>query len=44
MFFFQGRGCKVPQEVLLKLLEGLQDDPNNPEGDHAHFMHMAIPR
>ena len=40
----KGRGCKVPQEVLLKLLEGLQDDSNNPEGHHAHFMHMAIPR
>merc|ERR1719342_1513156 len=24
----KGRGCKVPQEVLLKLLEGLQDDQN----------------
>ena len=22
----KGRGCKVPQEVLLKLLEGIQDD------------------
>merc|ERR1739838_826368 len=32
----------VPQEVLLKLLEGLQDDANSQE-EH-HFMHMAIPR
>lgn len=28
----------------MKLLEGLQDDANSPENDHAHFMHMAIPR
>ena len=38
----KGRGCKVPQDVLLKLLEGLQDDANSQE-EH-HFMHMAIPR
>jgi len=38
----KGWGCKVPQEVLLKLLEGLQDDANSQE-EH-HFMHMAIPR
>ena len=38
----KGRGCKVPQEVLLKLLEGLQDDANSQE-EH-HFMHMAIPK
>ena len=39
----KGRGCKVPQDILLKLLEGLQDDSHG-EGDHGHFMHMAIPR
>lgn len=39
----KGRGCKVPQEILLKLLEGLQEDANH-EAEHAHFMHMAIPR
>merc|ERR1719402_2181240 len=39
----KGRGCKVPQEVLLKLLEGFQDDQNQEEHS-AHFMHMAIPR
>ncbi len=39
----KGRGCKVPQEVLLKLLEGLQDEGNE-GGEHSHFMHMAIPR
>ncbi len=39
----KGRGCKVPQDVLLKLLEGLQDDSNE-QNEHAHFMHMAIPR
>ena len=38
----KGWGCKVPQDVLLKLLEGLQDDANSQE-EH-HFMHMAIPR
>uniref|UniRef100_A0A1B6FWM1 PurM-like C-terminal domain-containing protein n=1 Tax=Cuerna arida TaxID=1464854 RepID=A0A1B6FWM1_9HEMI len=41
----KGRGCKVPQEVLTKLLEGLHHDENNaPDHEHAHFMHMAIPR
>ncbi|KAG8254443.1 Selenide, water dikinase 1 [Homalodisca vitripennis] len=41
----KGRGCKVPQEVLSKLLEGLHHDENNaPDHEHAHFMHMAIPR
>ena len=40
----KGRGCKVPQEVLLKLLEGLQEDGNNAENEHSHFMHMAIPK
>jgi len=39
----KGRGCKVPQEVLLKLLEGLQDDQNQEEHS-AHFMHVPIPR
>ncbi|KAG5897304.1 hypothetical protein JTB14_011467 [Gonioctena quinquepunctata] len=40
----KGRGCKVPQEVLNKLVEGLQQDYNSAEHEHAHFMHMAIPR
>ena len=40
----KGWGCKVPQEVLSKLLEGLQQDDNNAQDEHAHFMHMAIPR
>ena len=39
----KGRGCKVPQDVLLKLLEGLQDDQNQEEHS-AHFMHVPIPR
>merc|ERR550519_727745 len=39
----KGRGCKVPQEVLLKLLEGFQDDQNQ-EDQTAHFMHVPIPR
>jgi len=39
----KGRGCKVPQEVLLKLLEGLADDGG--QQDEQHFMaHMSIPR
>lgn len=41
----KGWGCKVPQEVLSKLLEGLQQDENNAQDyEHAHFMHMEIPR
>lgn len=41
----KGWGCKVPQEVLGKLLEGLQaDDASAQDHEHAHFMHMAIPR
>lgn len=41
----KGWGCKVPQEVLGKLLEGLQaDDGSAQDHEHAHFMHMAIPR
>merc|ERR1719402_1942802 len=39
----KGRGCKVPKEVLLKLLEGLADDGG--QQDEQHFMaHMSIPR
>jgi len=37
----KGRGCKVPQEVLLKLLDCLQDDTNQQD---EMFSHMAIPR
>lgn len=40
----KGRGCKVPQEVLAKLLECLQQDETSQDHEHAHFMHMAIPR
>lgn len=41
----KGRGCKVPQEVLYKLVEGLLQDHNAAaEHEHAHFMHMSIPR
>lgn len=41
----KGRGCKVPQEVLNKLVEGLQQDYNTAaDHEHAHFMHLAIPR
>ena len=39
----KGRGCKVPQEVLLKLLEGISDDSGH-DSEHGHFMHMAIPK
>lgn len=40
----KGRGCKVPQGVLNKLVEGLQQDYNASNDEHAHFMHMPIPR
>lgn len=40
----KGRGCKVPQEVLGKLVSSLQQDYTAQENEHAHFMHMAIPR
>lgn len=40
----KGWGCKVPQEILMKLLEGLQQDEQNAQDDHAHFMLMAVPR
>jgi selenide, water dikinase len=40
----KGRGCKVPQEVLGKLVSSLQQDYNAQEHEHSHFMHMAIPR
>lgn len=36
----KGWGCKVPQEVLLKLLEGLQQD-SSPESEQAHFQYVA---
>lgn len=39
----KGRGCKVPQDVLGKLVGALQQDYNSQEHEH-HFMHMAIPR
>lgn len=37
----KGRGCKVPQEVLNKLLEGFQQDENG-HGEQSHFMHMTM--
>lgn len=40
----KGRGCKVPQEVLGKLVSSLQQDYTAQEHEHSHFMHMAIPR
>lgn len=40
----KGRGCKVPQEVLGKLVSSLQQDYTAPEHEHVQFMHMAIPR
>jgi len=37
----KGWGCKVPQEVLLKLLEGLQQQEGNPqEAEQAHFQYV----
>ena len=41
----KGWGCKVPQEALLKLLEGLQPDSNAQAQEQAHFQYVAqIPR
>lgn len=41
----KGWGCKVPQEALLKLLEGLQMDSNAQAQEQAHFQYVAqIPR
>lgn len=37
----KGRGCKVPQEVLNKLVSSLQQDYTQ---EHDSFMHMAVPR
>ena len=37
----KGWGCKVPQEALLKLLEGLQQDGNQQETEQAHFQYVA---
>lgn len=38
----KGRGCKVPQDVLGKLVSSLQQDYNTQDDEH-HFMH-AVPR
>lgn len=37
----KGWGCKVPQEALEKLLEGLQQDSNAQETEQSHFQYMA---
>lgn len=37
----KGRGCKVPQDVLNKLLEGFQQDENG-HSEQSHFMHMSM--
>ncbi|GAB0093214.1 PurM-like, C-terminal domain [Sergentomyia squamirostris] len=39
----KGRGCKVPQEVLTKLVSSLQQDYSSQEHE-SHFMHMSLPR
>ena len=39
----KGRGCKVPQEVLDKLVSALQQDYSLQDQD-AQFMNMAIKR
>lgn len=39
----KGRGCKVPQEVLGKLVSSLQQDYTAQDDEHQ-FMHMALPR
>ena len=38
----KGRGCKVPQEVLLKLLEGLQDDQSQEEMMIDEILSMSM--
>lgn len=40
----KGRGCKVPQEVLGKLVSTLQQDFSTPDDEHSQYMHMAMPR
>lgn len=40
----RGWGCKVPQETLNKLLEGLDQDGNMHDATDPHYMHMAMPR
>lgn len=37
----KGRGCKVPQDVLTKLLEGLQQQEHASESEQAHFQYVA---
>lgn len=41
----KGWGCKVPQEVLSRFLEGLQQDENNAQ-DHeqSHFLPLPLTR
>ena len=36
----KGWGCKVPQDVLLKLLEGLQDDANIQDHEQNQYLHF----
>ena len=41
----KGWGCKVPQEVLLKLLEGLQPDSSAQDVEQSQFQYVAaVPR
>lgn len=37
----KGRGCKVPQDVLNKLVSSLQQDYSQ---EHDNFMHISVPR
>lgn len=37
----KGRGCKVPQEVLNKLVSSLQQDYSQ---EQDNFMHISVPR
>lgn len=37
----KGRGCKVPQEVLNKLVSSLQQDYTQ---EQDNFMHISVPR
>ena len=40
----KGWGCKVPQDVLLKLLEGLQDDANIQDHEQNQYLHFPYTR
>jgi len=40
----KGWGCKIPQETLLRLLEGIQDDPSIAQLEDAQSLHYGVPK